>query len=163
MIGTLHVAAFAKDSDWQNISIEVEADQCQDFISSYKSRENFEVEKYMPEGAEFTEITNLGDVITLDYTLDGIRYMVDYHMDGYVEKFVKEFESDDLFIINSKNRSIEVIRISDKRETTEIDPQEINPVNFLEPNEALLSVWGKRILCLLSILAYLLQNRIKPN
>lgn len=81
-------------------------------------------DEYIPEGARCTDVSVIGEVVYIDYQLDGIRYLVAYYSDGSVEKVARAIEGDDMYSIDSIRNTVEQINLKETLRAVEISDEE---------------------------------------
>lgn len=96
------------------------ADVLQQFMASRDTSEDITFDDpqsvasgYIPDGAVCTDVSILGSVVYFDYLLDDIRYIVEYHSDGTIEKTARKTDDDYVYSITSQSSKTECFRISD--------------------------------------------------
>lgn len=80
--------------------------------------------EYIPTGAGCTDVSVIGEVVYIDYQLEGIRYLVAYYNDGSVEKVARPVGGDDMFSINSTSNVVEQVNLEETLRTVEISDEE---------------------------------------
>lgn len=79
---------------------------------------------YIPMGAECTDVSVIGEVVYIDYQLEGIRYLVAYYNDGSVKKVARPVGGDDMFSINSTSNVVEQVNLEEMSRIVEISHEE---------------------------------------
>lgn len=104
-------------------------DVLNDFLTGGTQRSNFDDLQsmactYIPTGAKCTDVSAIGEVVYIDYQLDGIRYLVAYYSDGTVEKVARAIGGDDMFSIDSNSNTVEQVNLKETLRTVEISEEE---------------------------------------
>ncbi|MDE5818167.1 MAG: hypothetical protein K2I07_02460 [Lachnospiraceae bacterium] len=81
-------------------------------------------DEYIPEGAKCTDVSVIGEVVYIDYQLDGIRYLIAYYSDGSVEKVARPIGGDDMYSVDSIHNSVEHVNLKETLRTVEISDEE---------------------------------------
>lgn len=82
-----------------------------------RSVQIFSVERsevYAPEGAQIMSVDLIGEVFSVDYRLDFVRYIVDYYPDGTVSKAARADGSNIVQSVSSDVDGVHVIDIEDR-------------------------------------------------
>ena len=80
--------------------------------------------RYIPEGANCTDVSVIGEVVYIDYQLDGVRYLVAYYSNGSVEKVARAIGGDDMYSVDSISNLVEKVDLQETLRTVEISDEE---------------------------------------
>ena len=85
---------------------------------------------FIPEGAWCMDICTIGEVVSIDYRLDGVRYIVSYRKDGVVGITASLWTDpvEEVYSVYSDTGEVEVYHVADHTEVwtspgVELDPE----------------------------------------
>lgn len=131
--GSFHVNASGETPSSLDLTLTIELAQAEyvynDFMTKNMQGRSLDelqnrAREYIPMGAECTDVSVIGEVVYIDYQLEGIRYLVAYYNDGSVEKVARPVGGDDMFSINSTSNVVEQVNLEETLRTVEISDEE---------------------------------------
>lgn len=120
------------DSDNIDLSLEFESSQSRNVLDTFNigmksfkvTNNKNNVKQFIPEGSICTDVSAIGDVVYIDYRMNGIRYLTAYYSDGTVEKVARAINGDDIYSVNNANNKVEHLNVNDNKVVYEISDTE---------------------------------------